>query len=119
MATVKKSAPKKAVKKAIAAPKKAAPKKSATTSKELVVASNKALEETQKVMTDIDIITQAINLLKTVKNTHVQTKLDLVLSQLDDINYIAATGKPRINNLKTKQEACELANSGAYDVSRC
>lgn len=80
---------------------------------------NEVIAETKKSMKDIDRVSEAINLLKSVTDSKARTMIDSLLERLDDISYIVATGKPRIDNLKSKKTACELANSGAYDTRPC
>jgi hypothetical protein len=116
-AVVKKSAPTKVV-----AVKKSAPKKSTVINKEVLErveeavegaikeetsslkqAAKKIVAEVQKEFTDIEKVSKAMQLLQSVQLSDVRTKLDVINIDLDDIKYIIATGRPRINNLRNQQ----------------
>ncbi len=121
-ASKKKAAPSKKVapaKKTAVAKVDTVIKKTAPISKSnLKEAASKAAKETAKEMNDVEIITNAIQNLKSVKNANVQTKLHAVVVELDDIAYIAATGKPRLDNLKSKKSACDLMQDNNLNLRK-
>lgn len=126
MATSKKSAPAKKIApaKKVVAPKKIAPAKAIVSNKKEsveqpqavaapispVINIEEAIAAAEKAMSDITKVQKAINLLKSIDNDRVRTKMVQVVNMIDDMAYILATGKPRIDNLKSKQTAQELAN---------
>lgn len=73
-----------------------------------------AISETKKLEKDIDKVTEATKQLKSIEDTNVKTMIGILLIELDNISYIIATGKSRIDNLKNKKTAQELCNSGNY-----
>jgi len=111
-ATVKKTATKSATTEKKVAPKKAVIKKAIENQE----AQNDALEEkgklaaqeTMKVLNDTEKICAAISILKTIDHDKVGARLQAVVNELDDMSYICATGRPRIDNLKSKQTALQL-----------
>lgn len=113
-APVKKAVVKKGEEKA-ASRKKAAPKKTTTIKIEETIveevvaesplkqAAKRIAEEVKKELTDVEKATSAIQLLKSIKNPASRVLIDKIVIEIDDVAYIIATGRPRIDTIRNRQ----------------